>query len=231
MYKRQIKDASGATVAQTQATVPTSDEITCTKCHGADAFNTILRLHDARHQTTLFASKPVLCASCHGSPALGQSGPGSSGKYLSQAMHGFHATKNAACYDCHPGSITKCSRSIAHTAVDGNCTACHGSLAEVASSIAAGRVPWAEEPVCAKCHGTVPGVDTGTTLYRKASGHGGLACASCHGSPHAMVPTTQASDNYHAVQYQGKAKALGSCAACHDSNKGGNGRPAPAMAG
>jgi hypothetical protein len=215
-----IKDSSGKIVAQTQATVPTSDEINCSKCHGADAFNEILKKHDARHQTTLFASKPVLCASCHGSPALGQTGPGSSGKYLSQAMHGYHASKGASCYDCHPGNKTQCSRSLAHTAMDGNCTACHGSMAEVAGSIAAGRVPWANEPTCVKCHANVAEVDTGSGLYRHSKGHGGLACASCHGSPHAMVPTNQASDNYQAIQYQGKAKALGSCAACHDSNKG-----------
>jgi hypothetical protein len=64
-------------------------------------------------------------------------------------------------------------------------------------------------------------VDTGSGLYRRGKGHGTLACPSCHGSPHAMVPTSQASDNYQAIQYQGKAKALGSCAACHDSNRGG----------
>jgi hypothetical protein len=184
-----------------------------------DAFNDTLKT-DARHRTSLFTSKPVLCASCHGSPALGQSGPGSSGKYLSQAMHGSHASKGAGCYDCHPGSKTKCSRSLAHTSVDGNCTTCHGSMAEVAGSIVAGRIPWANEPGCVKCHAGVPEVDTGSGLYRNSKGHGGLACPSCHGSPHAMVPTSQASDNYQAIQYQGKAKALGSCAACHDSNKG-----------
>jgi hypothetical protein len=216
-----IKDRAGKVLAQTQATVPTSDEINCNKCHGSDAFNDILKKHDAREHTNLLGSKPVLCAGCHGSPALGQTGPGSSGKYLSQAMHGFHATKGAACYDCHPGSKTQCSRSLAHTAPDGNCTACHGDLATVASSITAGRIPWAQEPACLKCHAGIAEVDTKTALYRHANGHGGLACSACHGSPHAMVPTRVASDNYQAIQYQGAAKTLGSCAACHDTNQGG----------
>ncbi|MBL0314089.1 MAG: hypothetical protein IPP78_15615 [Holophagaceae bacterium] len=215
-----IKDGTGKVVAQTRSTVPTSDEINCAKCHGADAFNDILKKHDRRHNTKLMTSKPVLCAGCHGSPALGQSGPGSSGKYLSQAIHGYHASKGASCYDCHPGNKTQCSRSLAHTNAAGNCTACHGDMSQVSSSIAAGRVPWAQEPSCAKCHGGVPEVDTGSTLYRHGKGHGGLACAACHGSPHAMVPTNQPTDNYQAIQYQGKAVALGSCAACHESNKG-----------
>jgi hypothetical protein len=215
-----IKDSTGKVVAQTRNTVPTSDEINCAKCHGADAFNDILRKHDLRHNTKLMTSKPVLCASCHGSPALGQSGPGSSGKYLSQAIHGYHASKGASCYDCHPGNKTQCNRSLAHTDAAGNCTTCHGDLTQVSSSIAAGRVPWAQEPSCAKCHAGVPEVDTGSTLYRHGKGHGGLACAACHGSPHAMVPTNQPTDNYQAIQYQGKAVALGSCAACHDSNRG-----------
>lgn len=47
-----------------------------------------------------------------------------------------------------------------------------------------------------------------------------MFCTACHGSPHAMVPSREASDNYQAVQYMGKAVAMGSCAACHDSSKG-----------
>ena len=216
-----VKDASGKVVAKTTTTVPTSDEINCSKCHGKDALNDVLKKHDAAHGTQLFANKPVLCASCHGSPALGATGPGSSGMYLSQAVHGFHATRGASCYDCHPGPTTQCSRSLAHTAADGNCTACHGDMANVANTIKNGsRVPWANEPKCVTCHTGVAGVDTGTALYRNARGHGNLYCSACHGSPHAMVPTRQASDNAQAIQYQGKAKAIASCAACHSSNKG-----------
>lgn len=214
-----VKDASGNVLAMTRATVPTSDEINCQKCHGADPFNDLLQKHDQMHGTTLMAQKPVLCANCHGSPALGTNGKGSSGKYLSFAIHNSHASRGASCYDCHPGATTKCSRSIAHTSQDGGCTTCHGGMQQVADSIAGGRVPWASEPTCLSCH-NVSGVDTGSVLYRNAKGHGNVYCASCHGSPHAMVPTTQASDNYQAIQYQGKAKAIGSCGACHSSSRG-----------
>ncbi len=214
-----VKDATGNIVATTRATVPTSDEINCQKCHGADPFNDLLQRHDQLHGTALMTQKPVLCANCHGSPVLGKNGPGSSGKYLSYAIHNSHASRGASCYDCHPGATTKCSRSIAHTAPDGNCTTCHGSMQQVADSIAGGRIPWTTEPTCLSCH-NVSGVNTGSVLYRNAKGHGNLYCASCHGSPHAMVPTNQPSDNYQAIQYQGKAKTIGSCGACHGSSRG-----------
>ena len=224
-----VKDASGNTVAQTRATVPTSDEINCGKCHAVggtvtQVFNDILTQHDSRHGTTLQSQKPVLCASCHGSPALGTSGAGTSGTYLSQAIHGSHATRGAACYDCHPGATTKCNRSINHTnnnAADGNCTACHGDMANVAGTISNGRIPWVTEPKCVTCHIGVPQVDTNTVLYRNAVGHGGVYCAGCHGSPHAMVPSNQASDNYQALQYQKKAMVLGDCRNCHSTSRGG----------
>lgn len=222
-----VKNGSGTILAQTRTTIPTSDEINCGKCHAqggtlAQVFNDILLKHDQKHGTSLQSQKPVLCASCHASPALGT--PLQTGKpYLSQAIHNSHATRNAACYDCHPGSVTKCSRSAKHTAADGNCTACHGSMATVASSVASGaRVPWANEPKCVTCHNTgVAEVDTGTTLYRNATGHGGIFCTGCHGSPHAMTPSTQAADNYQSLQYQGKAMTLGDCRACHNTSLGG----------
>ncbi len=218
-----VKDGTGAVVAQTRATVPTSDEINCAKCHGANPFLDVLQKHDANEGTSLVSQQPVLCASCHGSPALGQSGPGSAGKYLSEAIHGFHATRGATCYDCHPGTTTQCNRSLAHTAADGNCsnTNCHGSMANIAASIANGsKTPWLVEPKCVNCHTGVAEVDTGTTLYRNAKGHGGMYCAGCHGSPHAMVPSREASDNYQALQYQSKAVTIGSCGACHTGSKG-----------
>ncbi len=224
------KDASGTVLAKTRATVPTSDEIRCNICHGVNAFINILEVHDSRNNTSLSSTKPILCADCHGSPALGTSGPGVTGIYLSEAIHGFHADKLTpqgtaiSCYDCHPGDTTRCNRSLAHTSANGNCISCHGDIQQVANSIAGGRVPWVTEPKCSLCHNAVAEVDTGEILYRNAKGHGGMHCAACHGSPHAMVPSDQASDNYQAIQYQGKALSLGSCAVCHSGSKGDGSR-------
>lgn len=222
-----VRDAStGAELAKTRATVPTSDEINCAKCHGQTVSGTailsVLEEHDKAEETTFVTDGvPVLCADCHGSPALGQTGPGSSELYLSQAIHGFHSSTAATCYDCHPGATTKCNRSTAHTSTSGNCTACHGTLSNLASTINSGRVPWVTEPKCADCHTFVAEVSTGTILYRNATGHHGVSCAACHGSPHAMVPTDKAVDHTQSLQYQNKALALGSCRVCHSGSKGG----------
>jgi hypothetical protein len=214
-------NASGAELARTRATVPVSDEINCGGCHGTGEAKPVLEQH-SEHGQNLVAMAPVLCAGCHGSPALGQTTRGSSGKYLSEAIHGFHKDRGAACYDCHPGAVTQCNRSAAHTAADGNCANCHGDLANVASTISAGgRLPWGSEPECSSCHSGIAEVDTGTALYRNSSGHHGVSCPACHGSPHAMVPSKSASDNYQARQYQTNALTLGSCRVCHATSKGG----------
>jgi hypothetical protein len=218
-----VRGADGKVLAHTRATVPTSDEINCAKCHGQDPWAGILQSHDQLHTTNLVDLKPVLCASCHGSPALGTTGPGSAGIYLSKAIHGAHASRGTVCYDCHPGSVTLCNRSLRHSAADGNCTTCHGTIAQVASSIPNPRIPWAVEPACTQCHNGVAGVSTGAVLYRDAPGHGGVYCAACHGSPHAMYPSRVSADNYQPLQYQnftGKVKTIGSCGTCHDSSRG-----------
>ena len=223
MIELTLKDAGGKVLAVTRTTLPTSDEINCGKCHrgNVDPFVNILETHDTNEGSSLAGQAPVLCADCHGSPVLGTVGRGPSGKYLSEAVHGYHAGRGAACYDCHPGSLTRCNRSLAHTAVGGNCITCHGDMAEVAGSITNnGRIPWVDEPKCVDCHVGVAEVDTGATLYRNATGHGGIYCAGCHGSPHAMLPSGQAADNYQAIQYQGSSQTIGSCSACHSSSKG-----------
>jgi len=216
-----VRDAGGAIVAQTRTTIPTSDEIDCARCHGAtDPLGDLMAEHDDEHETNLVGEAPVLCAACHGSPALGLP-IGEAGLYLSDAIHGGHSERGATCYDCHPGERTQCSRSLRHTAEDGNCTTCHGSLSAMSESIHEGRTPWADEPACAACHEDVSQVDTGDTLYRNARGHGDLSCPACHGSPHAQTPSREAIDNYQPLAYQSTAVPLGSCRVCHPTSRGG----------
>jgi len=95
-------------------------------------------------------------------------------------------------------------------------------LSQVGGSVQSGaRTPWLDEPKYVTCHSGVAEVDTGTTLYRNAMGHRGLACPSCHQSPHAMIPSQKDIDNYQAKQYQNAAKVIGVCSVCHDNAKGG----------
>ncbi len=219
-----VRDSSsGDVLARTRATVPVSDEWGCATCHNGDDAESVLATHDEAEETTFVDDGvPVLCADCHGDPALGQTGEGTSGRYLSKAIHGAHATQSGiTCYSCHPGTETAFHRSTAHSDDDGNCTNCHGSISTLTTMIYAGRVPWVGLPACVNCHTFVAEVDTGDTLYRNATGHGGLACPACHGSPHAQVPSSEESDHYMFLQYQDKALPLGSCQVCHRTSKGG----------
>lgn len=111
---------------------------------------------------------PVLCAACHESEALGASSfPGV--KPLTESMHSLHAnvispengqtldatTNRGSCYQCHPGSQTRCLRGAmgAAVAADGSmamqCQSCHGNMSQVGSPT---RHGWLDEPTCQQCH-------------------------------------------------------------------------------
>lgn len=206
---------------KTQAVMPVSWEISCNLCHipakGQSVAHDILADHDRLHNTDLVNQKPVLCASCHADPALGTPGvPGVSP--MSTAMHGAHASRMSQttienpCYACHPGVNTDCQRDN-HKARGITCTNCHGGMEAVGSTT---RTPWVDQPKCSNCHNR-PNHDYEEPgkLYKDSRGHGGVMCAVCHGSPHAMGPSTNAVDNLQAIRLQGKAGPLKTCYVCH----------------
>lgn len=207
-------------VARTQTVVPVSWEMSCNICHntpGEPIATNILKAHDRLHSTNLMGTQPVFCASCHADPAVGS--PGQPGvKSLSAAMHGAHASRmdaahlDNACYACHPGFRTQCLRDV-HSAKGITCTNCHGSMAAVGST---SRTPWVDEPKCATCH-TKAGYEfeQPNTLFRDSVGHMGVACMACHGSPHAITPTSNAADNVQAIAKQGHAGTIDTCTVCH----------------
>ncbi len=117
---------------------------------------------------TAASGTPVLCAACHATNAL--PGTGIDGiSSLTSAMHAMHANvidpsnalsmddsdNRSACYQCHPGSETKCLRGAMGAAVDGNgnftmqCQSCHGAMSIVGDP---GRKGWLDEPNCQSCH-------------------------------------------------------------------------------
>lgn len=219
----------GKVQTSTQAVVPVSWEINCDKCHttpGISVATDILRKHDRMHATHLELQKPVLCARCHADPALGTTGaPGV--PTMSAAMHTSHAARLETpaarsmfpnrCYACHPGNVTQCQRDV-HYAKGVYCTQCHGGMATVGQ---ANRTPWVDEPRCGNCHKRTgfefeqPGV-----LFKQAKGHGGVHCAACHGSPHAITPTVTAADNVQAIRLQGFAGVIRKCTVCHTKQPG-----------
>jgi hypothetical protein len=204
-------DSANTLLASTQCVVPVSNEIGCVSsdCHSSET--QLLSKHENEGGFNPNA-RPILCANCHASAALGK--PGKAGvPSLSLALHDKHKSKTSDCYKCHPGATTKCLRDIMYSK-GMTCQNCHGTLSELASSIKAGRRPWLDEPQCGSCHGAGHAEELGK-LYRQSRGHGGLFCSTCHGSPHAIVPTVQANDNVQNIALQGFSGVLKDCRVCH----------------
>ncbi|TWT78103.1 hypothetical protein Pla123a_08920 [Posidoniimonas polymericola] len=225
-------ESQGQVLAITHAVAPVSWEISCNLCHepgmpGPMVDADILAKHDAKHNTQLLGGPSVLCASCHFDPALGTPGvPGVSS--LSEAMHASHAGRmqpvfdmglTNECYACHPGFETNCQRDV-HFAKGIFCDSCHGDMAAVGDPT---RIPWVDEPTCGGCHKAMqpefhyeePG-----KLFKESRGHGGVLCASCHGSPHAVGPAVTPQDNVQAIALQGHAGPLNECTVCHTTRPG-----------
>ena len=153
-----------------------------------------------------------------------------------------NSTNRNACYSCHPGAATQCLRGAMGSATDGSgnqiiqCQSCHGKISDVGNK---NRVGWLDEPNCQVCHqngqryesalvnGSLRAVvdnrfatnpntpSVGTSLYRFSTGHGKLQCSSCHGSTHAIFPTSHLQDNIISTQVQGHSGTIAECSTCH----------------
>jgi hypothetical protein len=206
-------DGANNLLATTQCVVPVSNEISCisSDCHSSESSLLSKHENEGGYNPNV---RPILCANCHASAALGK--PGKAGlPSLSEAVHGKHGGKTNDCYKCHPGTSTKCLRDVMYSK-GMTCQSCHGSVSNVASTIKSGRRPWLDEPKCgaAACHGPLYAEEPGK-LYRQSRGHGGLFCSTCHGSPHAIVPTIEPNDNVQNIALQGHAGTLNDCSVCH----------------
>jgi len=147
-----------------------------------------------------------------------------------------------SCYSCHPGAATECLRGAMGSAKDasGNqtmqCQSCHGTMNDVGNPT---RTGWLDQPNCQVCHqgaqryesalvnGSLRAVldnrfattsntpAVGVSLYRYSTGHGDLQCSSCHGSTHAIFPTSHAVDNIYSEKIQGHSGTVAECTSCH----------------
>ena len=173
---------------------------------------------------------PVLCAACHASEALGApSFPGVNS--LTRSMHSKHAeviapntgmtlndiANRSSCYQCHPGSETRCLRGAMGSAVaaDGSaamqCQSCHGTMSQVG---AASRTGWLDEPGCGSCHSGSATQNNGQLRY--------TSVFESNGSP--RVPVSQLFATNPDTPLTGKSlyrfsKGHGGlqCSACHGS--------------
>lgn len=244
MFTVSVQDNAGKTLAETINVAPASTEMACDLCHTGDSMQgtmqAILKAHDKHEDTKLFdqaeGGKPVMCSSCHSDPAMGAMENKDCTLSLSAAMHGFHAEKitesetelpKNVCHTCHPGPKTKCLRDVMSQA-GLTCTNCHGGMKEVGDPA---RTPWVNMPSCMTCH--TEALDdpvsarikkpnehltaSAAELYRhsKAHGGGGIYCAACHGSPHAVTPAALERDNQQAIRLQGHEGPIDKCTLCH----------------
>jgi hypothetical protein len=133
------------------------------------------------------AGTPILCAKCHLSNALAPYGiPGIPGvPPLTQSQHAFHAdaidpvtglplnneNNRTSCYNCHPGTTTRCLRGTMGNAVaaDGTmamqCQSCHGNMSAVGAT---NRQGWLDEPNCQACHTGTSVQNNGQIRYTNA---------------------------------------------------------------
>lgn len=206
-------NSAGDLLSTTQTVIPVSNEISCVSsgCHSSET--SILNQHEQVPGYNI-NNKPILCAQCHSDNALGM--PGTSGTPpFSQAIHQTHGEHTNDCYKCHPGPNTQCFRDVMHTG-GMVCQDCHGSVSNVGNTIENGRQPWLQEPSCgaSSCHGSNYAEEPGK-LFRQSHGHGGLYCSTCHGSPHAILPSENDRDNLQNVTLQGFSGTLKKCEVCH----------------
>ena len=167
-------DAGNQLLATTQSVIPVSNELNCISsgCHSSE--QSILNGHESVSGFNP-SVKPILCANCHKDNALNKPGI-SEAPAFSMAIHEKHASVTNDCYKCHPGPNTQCFRDTMKSG-GMTCQNCHGTVANVASSIDNGREAWLQEPSCGvvTCHGANHSPEAGT-LYRNSKGHGNLFC-------------------------------------------------------
>jgi mono/diheme cytochrome c family protein len=207
----------------------------CGQCHadpatGAPGDGKRLNLSAAvhgLHAAVLAGAGDKACTSCHPADPAG----------ATRAYRGVHLAMGLACADCH-GALDDFALSLLRAEQDK--TAAAGLMANLTPRAAAldkisPRSPWTAEPDCLTCHKDFgpggSGADTGFNVWTKnADGlfaarrdeMGAVACAACHGAPHAEYPAQnpygENRDNIQPLQYQNLAAPLGAkggCAACH----------------
>lgn len=147
-------------------------------------------------------------------------------------------SNRGSCYKCHPGKQTQCLRgAMGKTGIQ--CQDCHGKMSVVGK---AGREGWFDMPNCQACHhdgkrekvaiingqlrqvsdtrfATNPNTPMdGYSLYRFSKGHKGIKCEACHGSTHAIYPSSHHGDNLQSEDLQGYAGTIRECYVCHGNN-------------
>ena len=214
------------------ATANAGQPVLCAACHQSNALATpakpgIKPLTEALHSRHATAKDPASglalndlsnrnsCYLCH---------PGSVTKCLRGAMGNAKnpdGSNAMDCQSCH-GNMTRVGASGRQGWLDQpNCQSCHdkdtatGSFVRYTSVFGSTGAPRSVRDQRFATNADVP--LAGVSLYRFSKGHGDLQCESCHGSTHAIYPSSHANDNVQSIDLQGHTGTIAECTACHAS--------------
>lgn len=222
------------TISDTNAPCQTCHADPATDAPGDPALPSLSAAVHGFHANYLTAEDETACHTCH--PAENSQGG-------SLCLRGLHADRGLTCVSCH-GTLADHALALLKTDLDsGNPSrkaraeklARHltpvsvAGLAEVPA-----REPFLQVPDCMSCHDHTELPDPfsasaygswaeGEYRYHQAlDDTGRLACASCHGAPHALYPAYMGQnpnrDNVQMLQYTEAEDTLGkggTCAVCH----------------
>ncbi len=205
--------------------------VLCARCHSFEALPGsgiagIPPLTQAIHRRMASARDPLTgtalgaddnrsaCYRCH---------PGSTTRCLRGAMGSAVAADGSQamqCQSCHGSMLDVASRDRVGWLDEPNCQSCHtGTATQNAGAIrftsvfdesGAVRRP-AVDVFATNADTPAPGY----ALFRFSTGHGGLACSACHGSTHAIFPSSHDNDNLQSRALQNHEGTLAECTACH----------------
>jgi hypothetical protein len=158
----------------------------------------------------------VSCYTCH---------PGADTRCLRGAMGkaiGADGESMMSCQDCHGSMSEVGNASRAGWLEEPNCQSCHtGDATANAGAIRfanAFDAPGHLRTTTNSRFATTPDVPAaGFSLYRFSVGHGGLECSACHGSPHAIWPSSENNDNLQSISAQGHKGTIVECSTCHSN--------------
>ncbi len=208
--------------------------ILCASCHASNALGTtgapgVPQLTQSIHAKHAAALDPVTgmalgdsinrasCYQCH---------PGKETKCLRGAMgraSDHFGQPLMSCQSCHGGMAEVGAAGRAGWFDEPDCQSCHtgtetnnaGQLRFLSSFLGDGTV---RRPADARFATTPDSPAPGISLFRFSHGHGGLTCSACHGSPHAVYPTSERNDNIQSLTLQGHVGTIGDCAVCHQND-------------
>ncbi|MGB6219863.1 Ig-like domain-containing protein [Haloferula sp.] len=210
--------------------------VLCASCHGSNALGTnggagISPLTQAMHAGHAGATDPVTslplgaatnrasCYQCH---------PGKETKCLRGAMgrtSDEFGQPLMSCQSCHGGMAAVGEAGRVGWFEEPNCQSCHtgtytNNAGQVRFTDAFDAPGHLREPADDRFATTPDSPAPGVSLFRFSHGHGGLACSACHGSPHAIYPTSERNDNLQSLAIQGHVGTISECSSCHqnDSN-------------